>query len=60
MPKRAVATVVSTTNGTTTVQHADGSYQVVLGDSVARGNVYIIDGQVQGQATDLPFSEIEV
>lgn len=58
--QRAVATVISVTNGTTTVQHADGSYQVVLGDTVASGKVYIIDGQVQGQAADLPFSEIEI
>ncbi|MCG9720641.1 hypothetical protein [Shewanella sp. Isolate7] len=59
-PQRAVATVVSTANGTTTVQHVDGSYQVVLGDSVASGKVYIIDGQVQGAAADLPYSVIEV
>ncbi|MCL1051791.1 hypothetical protein L2755_19480 [Shewanella abyssi] len=59
-PQRAVATVVSTSNGTTTVQHADGSYQVVLGDSITEGKVYIIDGQVQGQAADLPFTEIEI
>mgnify|MGYP000562747243 CR=1 FL=1 len=32
--QRAVATVVSTTNDTTTVQHAYGSYQVALGDSI--------------------------
>ena len=58
--QRAVATVISTNNGTTTVQHADGSYQTVLGDSVTSGKVYIIDGQVQGQAADLPFSEMEI
>ena len=58
--QRAVATVVSTTNGTTTVQHTDGSYQVVLGDSITSGKVYITDGKVQGQAADLPFSEIEI
>ncbi|WP_065204242.1 hypothetical protein [Shewanella woodyi] len=59
-PQRAVATVVSTSNGTTTVQHADGSYQVVLGDSITSGKVYIIDGQVQGQAADLTYTEMEV
>ena len=37
--QRAVVTVVSTTNGTATVQYADGGYQVVLGDSVANGKV---------------------
>ncbi|MCK8043915.1 hypothetical protein MSG37_03385 [Shewanella sp. 1CM18E] len=58
--QRAVATVISTSNGTTTVKHADGSYQTVLGDSVASGKVYIIDGQVQGQAADLPFSEMDI
>ncbi|MDR8523485.1 hypothetical protein [Shewanella fidelis] len=58
--QRAVATVISTSNGTTTVQHADGSYQTVLGDSVTSGKVYIIDGQVQGQAADLPFTEMEI
>lgn len=47
-------------NGMTTVQHADGSYQTVLGEGIASGKVYIIDGQLQGQAADLPFSEIEV
>lgn len=58
--QRAVATVISISNGTTTVQHADGSYQTVLGDSVTSGKVYIIDGQVQGQAADLPFTEMGI
>jgi hypothetical protein len=58
--QRAVATVVSVNNGTTSVLHADGSHQVVLGDNIASGKVYILDGQIQGQAADLPFSEIEV
>ncbi len=58
--QRAVATVVSVSNGTTTVQHANGSNQTVLGDSVPSGKVYIKDGQVQGQAADLPFTQIEV
>lgn len=39
-PQRAVATVVSVANGMTTVRHADGSYQSVLGDSVTSGQVY--------------------
>ncbi|MCU8051469.1 MULTISPECIES: hypothetical protein [Shewanella] len=59
-PQRSVATVISVTNGTTTVQHADGSYQTVLGDSVASGKVYIVDGQIQGQAADLTYVELEV
>ncbi|AYV12998.1 hypothetical protein [Shewanella algae] len=59
-PQRAVATVVSVANGMTTVRHADGSYQSVLGDSVTSGQVYIVDGQVQGAAANLPYSEIEV
>ncbi|WP_220770067.1 hypothetical protein [Shewanella sp. MBTL60-007] len=54
-----MATVISISNGTT-VQHADGSYQTVLGDSVTSGKVYIIDGQVQGQAADLPFTEMDI
>jgi len=58
--QRSVATVVAVSNGTTTVLHADSTQQVVLGDSVASGKVYIVDGQVQGQAADLPFYEIEV
>ena len=58
--QRAIATVVSVTNGTTTVQHANGEYQTVLGDSVSSGKVYIVDGRVEGQAADLPFAEIEV
>ena len=59
-PQRSVATVISVTNGTTTVQHVDGSYQTVLGDSVASGKVYIVDGQIQGQAADLTYVELEV
>lgn len=59
-PQRAVATVVSVANGNTTVQHADGSYQTVLGDGISSGKVYIIDGRIQGQAAELPFSEIVV
>ncbi len=59
-PQRAIATVVSVVNGTTTVQHANGEYQTVLGETVSSGKVYIVDGQVQGQAADLPFAEIEV
>ncbi|ABS08253.1 MULTISPECIES: hypothetical protein [Shewanella] len=59
-PQRSVATVISVTNGTTTVQHVDGSYQTVLGDSVASGKVYIVDGQIQGQAADLTYVELEI
>ncbi|MGR3970081.1 hypothetical protein [Shewanella sp. 1180_01] len=59
-PQRSVATVISVTNGTTTVQHVDGSYQTVLGDSVASGKVYIVDGQIQGQAADLTYVELDI
>lgn len=59
-PQRAIATVVSVANGMTTVQHADGSYQAVIGDSVASGKVYIVDGAVQAAAADLDYAEIEV
>ena len=59
-PQRSVATVISVTNGTTTVQHVDGSYQTVLGDSVASGKVYIVDGQIQGQAADLTYVDLEI
>lgn len=59
-PQRQIATVVSVSNGTTTVQHANGSTQLVHGDSVPSGKVYILDGQIQGQAADLPFTEMEV
>lgn len=59
-PQRSVATVINVTNGTTTVQHADGSHQTVLGDSVASGKVYIVDGQIQGQAADLTYVELEI
>lgn len=59
-PQRSVATVVNVANGSTTVQHADGSYQTVLGDSVASGQVYIVDGQIQGQAADLIYVEIDI
>ena len=56
----AVATLVSVSSGMITVQHADGSNQTVLGEGIASGKVYIIDGRLQGKAADLPFSEIEV
>ncbi|UCX05418.1 hypothetical protein [Shewanella glacialimarina] len=59
-PQRSVATVINVSNGTTTVQHVDGSYQTVLGDSVTSGKVYIIDGQTQGQAADLAYVELEI
>lgn len=59
-PQRSVATVINVASGSTTVQHADGSYQTVLGDSVASGKVYIVDGQIQGQAADLTYVEIEI
>lgn len=60
-PARTIATVVTVhDNGTTTVQHSNGSFELVLGNSIAAGKVYIKDGELIAQAADLPYSEIEI
>lgn len=58
---RYIAKVVSVnSNGTTIVLHNDGSKEVVLGDTVASGNVYIKDGVIINKAADLPYTEISI
>ncbi|MDO6526935.1 hypothetical protein Q4519_14710 [Motilimonas sp. 1_MG-2023] len=60
-PARTIATVVNVhNNGTTTVRHSNGSFELVLGDSIASGKVYIKDGELVAQAADLPYSEVEI
>ncbi len=60
-PKKYIAAVDTVnTNGTTTVTHSDGSKEVVLGNNVASGDVYISDGVIVGQAAQLTYSVIEV
>lgn len=60
-PTRTIATVITVhDNGTTTVQHSNGSFELVLGNHVASGKAYIKDGELLTQAADLPYSEIEV
>lgn len=59
--QRYIANVMSVNaNGTTTVQHSDGSKEVVLGTSVSSGSAYISDGVIVGKAADLSYIEIEV
>ncbi len=47
-------------NGTTTVEHSNGSKEVVIGNSVATGSVYISDGVIVGEAAELVHSVIYV
>ncbi|MBQ4836033.1 hypothetical protein [Pseudoalteromonas luteoviolacea] len=59
--QRSIVKVVTVnTDGTTTVEHSDGSQSTVLGDSVTSGSAYIEDGRIVGAAPDLPYSELEV
>ena len=61
MPQRYIAVVDTVNaNGTTLVLNSNGAKEVVLGDSVASGHVYINDGVIVGAAADLPYTEIEV
>lgn len=60
-PKRSIAVVYAVNdNGTTTVEHSNGSKSTVIGDSVSSGSVYITDGVIIGAAADLPYSEFFV
>ncbi|WP_462165202.1 hypothetical protein [Pseudoalteromonas xiamenensis] len=59
--KRSIVKVLTVNNdGTTTVEHSDGTTSRVLGGSVQSGSVYIENDRITGQAPDLPYSEIEV
>ncbi|KZX00062.1 hypothetical protein JL49_13265 [Pseudoalteromonas luteoviolacea] len=59
--QRSIVKVVQVnTDGTTTVEHSDGSHSTVLGDSVSAGSAYIEDGRILGAAPDLPYAEIDV
>jgi hypothetical protein len=59
--QRYIATVHTVNNnGTTLVAHSSGSKEVVIGDSVPSGNVYINDGVIVGAVAALPYSEMDV
>ena len=60
-PERYIAKIqMVNANGTTLVVHSNGSKEVVIGNGVQAGNVYIIDGVIIGAAADLPYTEISV
>ncbi|AZZ98745.1 hypothetical protein [Pseudoalteromonas sp. R3] len=59
--RRSIVKIVQVnTDGTTLVQHSDGSRSAVLGDSVQSGSVYIENDRITDAAPDLPYAEIEV
>ncbi|PCK29486.1 hypothetical protein [Pseudoalteromonas piscicida] len=59
--QRSIVKVLTVNNdGTTTVEHSDGTTSRVLGDSVQEGSAYIENDRITGQAPDLPYSEVEV
>ncbi|RXF00410.1 hypothetical protein [Pseudoalteromonas sp. PS5] len=59
--QRSIVKVYNVNNdGTTTVEHTDGTTSRVLGDSIKSGSVYIENDRITGQAPDLPYSELEV
>ncbi|WP_046005776.1 hypothetical protein [Pseudoalteromonas rubra] len=59
--RRSIVQIVQVnTDGTTLVQHSDGSQSTVLGDSVESGSAYIENDRITGPAPDLPYNEIEV
>jgi hypothetical protein len=59
---RVVATVYDIgPNGTSVVTLRDGTRARVRGDSVAIGNkAFIVNGQIQGEAPDLPAYTVQV
>ncbi|ASD67726.1 hypothetical protein [Pseudoalteromonas piscicida] len=59
--QRSIVKVLTVNNdGTTTVEHSDGTTSRVLGDSVQEGSVYIENDRITGQAPDLPYSEVVI
>ncbi|NKC21565.1 hypothetical protein CWC29_022575 [Pseudoalteromonas sp. S4498] len=59
--QRSIVKVLTVNNdGTTTVEHTDGTTSRVLGDSIESGSVYIENDRIIGQAPDLPFSEVVI
>ncbi|TMN32541.1 hypothetical protein [Pseudoalteromonas sp. S2755] len=59
--QRSIVKVLTVNNdGTTTVEHSDGTTSRVLGDSVQSGSAYIENDRITGQAPDLPYSEVVV
>ncbi|NUZ10058.1 hypothetical protein HUZ36_04625 [Pseudoalteromonas sp. McH1-7] len=59
--QRSIVLVLTVNNdGTTTVEHSDGTTSRVLGDNFETGSVYIENDRITGQAPDLPYSEVEV
>lgn len=59
--QRSIVKVLTVNNdGTTNVEHSDGTTSRILGDSVQSGSAYIENDRITGQAPSLPYSEIEV
>ncbi|TMP27213.1 hypothetical protein CWB99_15970 [Pseudoalteromonas rubra] len=59
--RRSIVQIIQVNaDGTTLVQHSDGTQSTVLGDSVENGSAYIENDRITGPAPDLPYSEIEV
>lgn len=59
--QRTVVTVKRVnSNGTTLVEHNDGSQSIALGDSVQTGAAYLENGRIIGKAADLPYAEIMI
>ena len=60
-PLEVVTVATVNTNGTSTVETANGGTATVKGDSVTVGRkAFIKDSQIQGEAPDLTYYEIEV
>ena len=58
---RVVATVRNVGTGTSVVELRSGTLARVRGDSVAIWNkAYIVSGQIQGEAPDLPAYTVQV
>ncbi|TMN34616.1 hypothetical protein [Pseudoalteromonas sp. S2755] len=59
--QRSIVKVLTVNNdGTTTVEHSDGTTSRVLGDSVQEGSVYIENDRIVGNAPDLPYAEVTI
>lgn len=58
---RVVATVRDVGTGTSVVELRNGTRTRVRGDTVAVGSkAYIVNGQIQGEAPDLPAYTVQV
>ncbi|WP_462171081.1 hypothetical protein [Pseudoalteromonas xiamenensis] len=59
---RSIVKVISVSpNGTSLVEHSDGSTSSIIGNGVqSGGNAYIENDRIVGPAPDLPFYDIEI